>query len=443
MSYVFVVCGEAEHVHTLNLSLQYLRRFSKKPITVVTDTARTPEKIIHDTVIDIRTPEKLNDHQASIFLKTSLHRIMPQDDTRYCYLDSDVLAISPRADEIFDQYRQPITFGADHCKLPEFSPYAVHCGCRPKAQKGIDLFNSIRDRAIDAPSKRLTMLNKELDALQDRWYVLSAKAKLLRRAVRWCRGPREWMGTMADYVKKRTGFILDGPSNQWLDEEGQYLASARPFKLLPYEDFLHPHGYRFDGQERKWSTCDGAVIRVDLVPLMQRESEFRWDRKKRAWRNGEGGLVFECTCDHLRQSILAKFDTKITDPEWQHWNGGVFLFDKSSHAFLDTWHDWTMTIFDDPGWQTRDQGTLIATAWKHGLYDHPVLNPRFNLIADYHSSRIKTKAGTEFETGMGFSVDGVPTVIEPFLVHVYHHWGDREWDVWLWLESILESGKKT
>jgi hypothetical protein len=48
--------------------------------------------------------------------------------------------------------------------------------------------------------------------------------------------------------------------------------------------------------------------------------------------------------------------------DWQHWNGGVFLFDDSSVEFLSSWHEKTvMRIFDLPNWKTRDQGTLIAT----------------------------------------------------------------------------------
>jgi hypothetical protein len=42
----------------------------------------------------------------------------------------------------------------------------------------------------------------------------------------------------------------------------------------------------------------------------------------------------------------------------------------------------TSRIFGDPFWKTRDQGTLIATAWKHGLERQPTLDRNFNYIVD-------------------------------------------------------------
>src|SRR5215469_12385494 len=32
-------------------------------------------------------------------------------------------------------------------------------------------------------------------------------------------------------------------------------------------------------------------------------------------------------CDHLRQASDQKFGIEVSDGSWQHWNGGVFLFD--------------------------------------------------------------------------------------------------------------------
>jgi hypothetical protein len=87
-------------------------------------------------------------------------------------------------------------------------------------------------------------------------------------------------------------------------------------------------------------------------------------------------------CDHLREAIAAKFGIVITDPEWQQWNGGVFVFDAQSLDFLNTWHAYTRAILKDPQWKTRDQGTLAATAWKFGLQDHPTLPTKYNYIVD-------------------------------------------------------------
>ncbi|MBK8706560.1 MAG: hypothetical protein IPN33_25310 [Saprospiraceae bacterium] len=67
----------------------------------------------------------MDNHQASIWLKTSLHRILPAGPL-YCYLDTDVVAIRPGVDDIFQRYVAPITFCTDHCRLKAFSPTAVH-----------------------------------------------------------------------------------------------------------------------------------------------------------------------------------------------------------------------------------------------------------------------------------------------------------------------------
>ena len=70
--FVFVVCGSKEHTDTLNFSLNYLTKYSKKEIWVITDSSRNEDTINHSTVIDIKTPEHLTHHQASIYLKTAI-----------------------------------------------------------------------------------------------------------------------------------------------------------------------------------------------------------------------------------------------------------------------------------------------------------------------------------------------------------------------------------
>ncbi len=125
-AFVFVVCGE-RHATRLNDSLRFLRRFSKSGIIVV--KARVEQPVAADKVVSCRVPRQFDNHQASIFLKTSLHRILPDDGMRYCYLDNDVVAVNPEVDSIFSVARPPIAFAADHCNLREFSRYAVNCRC--------------------------------------------------------------------------------------------------------------------------------------------------------------------------------------------------------------------------------------------------------------------------------------------------------------------------
>lgn len=88
--------------------------------------------------------------------------------------------------------------------------------------------------------------------------------------------------------------------------------------------------------------------------------------------------------------------------------------------------------FSLPNWKTRDQGTLIATAWQFDLQHHPTLRREFNLIADYQNLNIEHKGQLEFvlkNTGEN---------IRPHFIHVYHHWADKRWDVWQAVEKITE-----
>ena len=131
--FVFVLCGDSEYIDTLHYSLKALSRFSKCEILVITDLSRNAAAIEWPNIIDVRTPVAFDNHQASIYLKTGLHKFLPQG-RRYCYLDTDVVAVSRDVDSIFDRYIAPITFAADHSRLGDFSPYAVRCGCLERYQ---------------------------------------------------------------------------------------------------------------------------------------------------------------------------------------------------------------------------------------------------------------------------------------------------------------------
>jgi glycosyltransferase involved in cell wall biosynthesis len=125
-AFVFVVCGE-RHAARLNIALKFLKKFSRRDILVVKGSAGL--ELDCDQVIAPGVPAGLDQHQASIFLKTSLHKILAGEPRRFCYLDNDVVAVSRRVDTIFNHARQPISFAADHCHLRTFSRYAVDCRC--------------------------------------------------------------------------------------------------------------------------------------------------------------------------------------------------------------------------------------------------------------------------------------------------------------------------
>ena len=74
--FVFAVCGADEHIHTVNLAIRYLQQYSDNEILVVTDLNRNSAAIQHPNVLDVPTPEQYDHHQASLYLKTRLHRIV-------------------------------------------------------------------------------------------------------------------------------------------------------------------------------------------------------------------------------------------------------------------------------------------------------------------------------------------------------------------------------
>jgi hypothetical protein len=89
-----------------------------------------------------------------------------------------------------------------------------------------------------------------------------------------------------------------------------------------------------------------------------------------------------------------------------------------------------MQIFNDPAWKTRDQGTLIATAWEFGLQDQKLLSKRFNFIADFYNHSLEVDASKN-----RISDDFFKTSYSPAFVHVFHHFGTKGWDVWDWIEN--------
>jgi hypothetical protein len=128
---VFVVCGPKEHLETLHAALRWLGPRTNQEIVVVTDARRNEIPVEHDHVVDVTTPAALDDRQASIWLKTSLHRHVPLD-VPACYLDTDVIAVRNDVDDIFGQLAPPVTFASDRMirenDVDRFSPAAMTCG---------------------------------------------------------------------------------------------------------------------------------------------------------------------------------------------------------------------------------------------------------------------------------------------------------------------------
>lgn len=391
--FVFVVCGGKEHIDTLNFSLPYLKKYSKKRIVVVTDSKRNEGPILHDDIIDVETDVSYDNHQASIYLKTGLHKIMPQGN-RYCYLDTDILTVSEECDQIFEEYVSPITFAPDHCKVMKFSAYAVNCGCSQRWKKDRDIWEA----SMDKHDRNRQITDPEV----------LAKAEELKRK-----------------------FAIIGqsfPKKLWTAI--RYFHSIGTFTLD--DDFS------FDKKKRVWKDSQGKEVMYEVnVKAIEQETGFTYNRWAQTWENKDGENIWQDECSHLQKQIAATFKVDVKEKNWQHWNGGVFLFDDDSYEFMDGWHNKSVEIWQYPEWKTRDQGTLITTVWEQGLQNHPTLSKKWNFITDYYN----TKLMLDEEKGI-ITDDAYQTEYEPAFMHIYHHFGDESWDIWNWAASKLGSEVK-
>lgn len=395
-AFVFVVCGGEEHINTLHFSLNALRRLSDYPIIILTDSNRNEKVIEHDQVIDIKTPEHLNHHQASIYLKTGIHKFLPAGRL-YCYLDSDVVATDRLVNEIFEHKKSVINFASDHCKVQKFSPYAIKCSC---------LSDNERER------KELSgILNRYNAQLEIKDTILLQKQKSLIRKF--------------DSIK----------TNKF-----KYLLISARFLLSPVKFKLDEDTY-YHRWKKVWMDSSGEVILYTrprrLISTIERHTKWRWDRKNSKWISPAGKDIDNLICDHLTGYINDKFGVDVKIKNWQHWNGGVFLFDNDSRDFLESWHLKTMEIFKDPKWKTRDQGTLIATAWEFGLQEAETIPIEFNFLADFHHPDII------YLGGLSFKFRNKEGVIKPHFLHIYHEWGNENWELWRDVQKFTTSQMHT
>lgn len=382
-AFVYAVCGDAEHINTLNYSLKALRKYSDQPIIVVTDPARNKGTIEHNNIVEVTTPAKFNNHQASIYIKTGLHKFLPAGKT-YCYLDSDVIAIDEHINSIFKQFITPISFAADHCTMNQFSPFAVNCSCKDDFEAEITEFRKLESEHYQG----MVPYREALKAIDETTaYNKRHLPALIYNTVRYYLSGR--------YYALNEDYLLDKHTQQWLD-----------YNRVSLEERYGIHRFFEKRMHLTWSPEKGTYLRA----------------------NGTG--FFELSCNHLAEQIEVKFKLHCQPYNWQHWNGGVFVFNDSSFTFLDDWHQTTLEIFNEPAWKTRDQGTLIATTFKHRLQNQPVLDRRYNYIVDYTSSTDKFNPEMICETREGKK-------IKPFFLHVFHHFGDSKWKFWNDLENYL------
>ncbi len=386
--FVFAACGAKEHIDTLHFSLRYLKHFSINEIIVVTDSSRNEIPVLFENVVDVETPQHFTNHQASIYLKTGLHKFLPKGYS-YCYLDTDVIALNEECDDIFNYKKGVITFAPDHCNLPAFSPSAVKCDCDKKNKKDIEELESLMDKYDPARKLKDPVMEKKKRALIKKFEVIKqSKLDYFFLVIRFL--------TTIKKFKLDDDTFYDRAKKVWVDKEGQVI-------ITPAENMFKD---------------------------IEKNSHWRWNQLNRRWYGPDGKDVYNLKCPHLAEYIYNRFGIEVKDKNFQHWNGGVFLFDDSSHEFMEAWFSKTMQIFTWPEWMTRDQGTLIATVWEFGLQNNPVLPQKFNFIADYTSHRVMMD-----EQG-NFSDDAFKTKLRPALIHIYHNFGMKGWDIWDYVEQL-------
>ena len=300
--FVFVVCGAKKHINTLYYSINYLKHFSNNSIIVVTDSLRNEIKILHENLIDVKTPENLNHHEASIWLKTSLHKILPSGPL-YCYLDSDVIAVNKDCDKIFSNYNTPITFAADHCKINLFSPYAINCNCLEKYTEDKKNFKKSVSEALntnnyppDYSNPNIRKLYKLLQSIKN--HPIRKTGSIFRMLLSFICAELNIKNNII-LSKRKKGFVIGN--------------EIFPFLFFYRKTIKEKTNYSFNWLKLKW--------------IKPNKSEFAIN-----------------SCNHLSKAIKNKFNIDITKANWQHWNGGVFLFNEHSTEFMETWHQYTGLI---------------------------------------------------------------------------------------------------
>lgn len=395
--FVYVVCGGKEYISELNYSLKFLRHYSKYPVVVLTDSSRNEIPIEHDVIIDVKTPETYQNHQAHLFLETQLpHFVDLKDDDCYCYLDSDVIAISPEINDVFNEFIAPVRFARDHCTIDYFSPGVMKCRCKDE----------------------FALMEKQFHVLQNYFPEYDHDDPEAAAA------HQKLVGIFSEMKKKpfvNLGKIIN------------YLC----FRYIKSTNTLQFGGdYYFNKDDFCWYTNTGKLIDYDYEHFKRQLWKKHHIRlKNNKWVNSHGRELNPqlpyCNC--LRDHIRKQYHIKIP-AGWQHWNGGVFLFTKQSIEFMDLWHRYTMAEFDLNKIKTYDdQGTLAVCAWKFNIKNMKPLPVKYNFITDIGNKNVR------YDPDKGYTYNNFKTTFAPAFLHVYHHWGSMDWSIW---QAVTDHAKR-
>jgi len=396
-SFVFVVCGAKAFISELNFSLRFLRHFSQHRIVVLTDSRRNEIPIDHNDIIDVETPQHLAHHQAHLWLETRLPEYMNlQAGDRCCYLDSDVVAINEKVNHIFSHYHAPITAAYDHCSIDYFSVGVVNCQCRSEFQE------------IEAQFAMMLNYFPNIQLNEAHIQQQHAMLKSVFRKMKFnpfadkCKG--------IGYLKKRY--------------------------LKKHSDIVLNNQFRFSFADHCWRNMQGDIIDFDYpyyYGKLKKEHGIYIRNAKWFHRSGRELAPVTPHCSHLRQYLKKNYAVSIPN-NWQHRNGGVFLFGHESKDFFAQWHQYTLAeIAKGYIKPYDDQATLAVCMWQQGIENSNILPEDFNFIADHGNKSIG------YCSTRGYTRNAFATSCKPALLHVYNEWGNQSWDIW---QSVLETGRK-
>jgi len=393
-AFIFVVCGERKHIETLNFSLKYLKKFSNYPIWVITDLKRNEIEINHDNIINISTPFELNNHQASIYLKTQLPFLLP-DDVIYCYLDSDVIAVSREINNIFSHFVPPVTFASDNKEVDLFSPYSVNCGCLEKHLSDHQEFWNIVSHIVPNFDKDIVIKMPETRDLLNAINNINKKPflniiPLIKYVLYYLFGNK-----LINKIKIKDNLYLDTSLKNWVLNEKIFYPNLTAYRKEIY---------------------------------LKSNKIFKW--KRQSWINKEGKDIFKCKCSHLREEIRKTFSLHIPK-NYIIWNGGVFIFNNQAKIFFKHWHENTMNIFKNSYWKIRDQATLLVTAFQLNLQKHYNLPETYNFLADFYDYSF-TLSKNDYD----ITIIKDNKKIKPYFLHIYHEFGNNNWDLWQKILSL-------
>lgn len=305
--WVFVLCGGAVHTHAMRNAVRHLRQVSDLDVWVLTDVARNEARVDDaevDGVVDVRTPEDLSDHEAAIWLKTSVHRHLPEG--QWCYLDTDIVAIDTDVDSLFEYRDGPVAFASDLPQagntLEHFSPFAITCGCledgRDRCRHLCSQLQSRLDTVVPPTwchwNGGVFVFGPEAGDLLDRWHDLAVESfdwPEWRTRDQGALIAAVWQLGLQDLPRlpQKFNFIVADP---W--ENNVHVDRARGWSLSPKGPWVRPqmlHLFQPGLDAPDWSLTRDVelpivrrMLRVRCVDTMARwRGEFAGWRAKQYW----------------------------------------------------------------------------------------------------------------------------------------------------------------